>query len=312
VLLALRWVPETRDPDAAPHLDVAGSALAALGLAGLTWGFTAWPARGGSDPAVVVALVGGLAALVGFVLVERRARHPLMPLHLFRSRALSATNGATFLVYAALAGVFFFEVVSLQVVAGFAPLAAGVALLPVTGLMLLLSPRGGALADRIGPRIPMTAGPIVSAVGVFLLADVSDATTYWADVFPGAVLLALGLCLLVAPLTTTALASAQERYAGLASGINNAVARAAALMAIAILPLVAGVGSSLVDPLTLAPAHRIAMMVCVGLMIGGAVLSALFVPSSFAAVRASASGAGAAPGAPSATPTAAVPEDPTA
>ena len=163
--------------------------------------------------------------MVGFVVVEHRSTHPMLPLRIFRSRALSATNLITFVVYGALGGVFFFLVITLQVVAGFSALAAGLAPLPVTILMLLLSARSGTLAGRIGPRIPMTAGPLVCAVGATLLAGVGPDATYATDVLPGVVVLGLGLSLTVAPLTATALASADNRHAGIASGVNDAGAR---------------------------------------------------------------------------------------
>ena len=223
--------------------------------------------------------------MVGFVVVEHRSTHPMLPLRIFRSRALSATNLITFVVYGALGGVFFFLVITLQVVAGFSALAAGLAPLPVTMLMLLLSARSGTLAGRIGPRIPMTAGPLVCAVGATLLAGVGPDATYATDVLPGVVVLGLGLSLTVAPLTATALASADNRHAGIASGVNNAVARAAGLMAIAILPLAAGVGSSLIDPTTLAPANHNSMLICAGLLATGGLLALLTIPSSFAALR---------------------------
>lgn len=286
IAVGLRHVPESSDPDAARRLDLPGTALGALGLAGLTYGFIAWPESGPTAPAVIVPLVAGVLCLVGFVLVEHRSTHPVVPLHLFRSRAFSATNVVTFLVYAALSGIFFFLAITLQVVAGYSPLASGVASLPVTVLMLLFSARGGALADRIGPRILMAAGPLVCAAGAVLLAPIGAGAPYLTAVLPGVTLLGIGLCLVVAPLTTTALASAEDRHVGVASGVNNAVARAAGLMAVAALPLVAGLGTSLVDPVTLGPAHRVSMLVCAGLMLAGGLLSAATIPPSFEQVRA--------------------------
>ncbi|QTE29472.1 MFS transporter [Pengzhenrongella sicca] len=285
IAVALRHIPESSDPDAARSIDVAGAVTGALGLAGLTYGFTAWPDRGGLDPLVLAALAAGVAGLVGFVLIERHSRHPMLPLEVFRSRAFSATNLVTFVVYAAIGGVFFFLVLTLQVVTGFSPLAAGLAALPVTLLMLVLSARSGALASRIGPRLPMSVGPLVCAAGVALLAGVGADSTYVADVLPGVVIFGLGLSLTVAPLTATALASASDRHAGIASGVNNAVARAAGLMAVAVLPLAAGVGSSLLDPAMLGPAHRTAMLLCAGLLAAGGLLAFATIPASLAAVR---------------------------
>lgn len=285
IAVALRHVPESADPEAARRIDGSGAVIGALGLAGVTYGLTAWPARGATDPLVLGALAVGIVGMIGFVLVEARSTHPMLPLAIFRSRALSATNLVTFVVYGALGGVFFFLVITLQVVAGFSPLAAGLSPLPVTVLMLLLSSRAGALAERIGPRIPMSVGPGVCAVGAVLLAGIGPGATYAADVLPGVVVFGLGLSLTVAPLTATALASADDRHAGIASGVNNAVARAAGLMAIAVLPLAAGVGSSLVDPTTLAPAHHSSMLICAGLLAAGGLLALATIPSSLAAVR---------------------------
>ncbi len=285
VVAAVRHVPESVDPLAEGRLDVAGVALSAVGLAGLTYAFTAWPERGSGDPLVWASLVLGAVGLVAFMLVERATANPLVPLRLFRSRAFSSTNAATFLIYAALSGVFFFAVITLQVVSGYSPLEAGLAMLPVTVLLILLSSRSGALAERIGPRIPMTAGPLVCAGGTLLLASIGPEAVYVTEVLPGAVVLGLGLVLTVAPLTATALASVAGRHVGIASGVNNAVARAAGLMAIAVLPLVAGVGETLLDPVTLAPAHRTAMFVCAGLMLAGGLVAFSGVPSSYGALR---------------------------
>jgi EmrB/QacA subfamily drug resistance transporter len=274
-----RHVPESRDAAAGSGIDVAGVLTGAAGLAGLTYGCTAWPAHGPGDPMVLAALAVGVTGLVAFVLVEHRSAHPMLPLEVFASRAFSAANAVTFLVYAANGGVFFLVVLNLQVVAGFSPLAAGVALLPVTGLMLLLSARSGALAQRIGPRIPMTAGPLLCAVALVLLSRIGPGASYPLQVLPPVVLFGLGLALLVAPLTATALDALGDARAGIASGVNNAVARAAGLLAVAVLPLAAGLGGgSLTDPADLRPAYRAAMLLCAGLMAAGAAVAAAFVP----------------------------------
>jgi EmrB/QacA subfamily drug resistance transporter len=279
VVLALRYVPESRDPEAAPRLDLAGAALAAAGLAGITYGLTAWPARGLGSPWVLAPLALGAAALAAFLAVERRVAAPMLPLQVFAVRTFAAANAATLAVYAALGGVIFLVVLALQVVAGFAPLPAGVALLPVTLLMLLLSARGGALAQRIGPRLPMTAGPLVCAAAFLFLSRIGPGARYVPDVLPGMILLGVGLSLTVAPLTATALGALDDRHAGLASAINNAVARAAGLLAVALLPLAAGLGRGrLTDPAALAPVYRRAMVLCAGLLIVGAGIALAFIP----------------------------------
>jgi EmrB/QacA subfamily drug resistance transporter len=280
VAVALRHVPESRNPDAPRRLDAGGAFAAAVGLAGLTYGFTAWPALGATSVAVWLPLALGVAGTLGFVLVERRTRYPMVPLEVFRSRPFAAANLVTFAVYAALGGIFFLFVLQLQVVAGFEPLRAGIALLPVTALMLLLSARAGALAERIGPRVPMSVGPVVCAGGLLLLARVGAGASYARDVLPGVLLLGLGLSLTVAPLTATALGSVDERHAGVASGVNNAVARAAGLLAVAVLPLAAGFrGGTLTDPATLAPTYRTAMLISACGLLAAAALSAIAIPS---------------------------------
>ncbi|MET0788865.1 MAG: MFS transporter [Cellulomonas sp.] len=285
VAVTLRHVPESSDANAMKKLDIAGTILGALGLAGLTFGFTRWTEVGTPDAFVLGALAFGVVAMVAFVLAESRAAAPLLPPALFRWRPFAGTNAATLLIYAAISGLFFFLVVTLQVVAGYSPLAAGLAPLPVTVLMLLLSPRAGALSTIIGPKLPMTVGPLVCAVGAALLAGIGTDAPYLTHVLPGILVFGLGLSATVAPLTTTALASAPDHLAGVASGVNNAMARVAGLLAIAVLPLVAGVGSSLTDPTTLQPANRVAMLACAGLLVGGAVISLLTVPSNADAVR---------------------------
>lgn len=285
VLVALRHIPESADPDAPARLDVSGALLAAASLAGLTYGFTAWPTLGGGSLGVITSLSIGFATLVGFVVNETRSAHPMLPMSVFRSKTFSATNVVTFGVYAALGGVFFFVIVNLQVVAGYPPLRAGISLLPVTALMLLLSARMGALATRIGPRIPMTVGPLVCAVGLVLLSRVGPGANYVTDVLPGALVLGLGLSTTVTPLTATALASVEGRHAGVASGVNNAVARIAGLLAVAILPLASGLGASLTDPVALHPAYQRSMIICAALVAAGGLLALATIPSSFERIR---------------------------
>jgi EmrB/QacA subfamily drug resistance transporter len=285
ILVGARHIPESADPQAARQLDLGGAALAALALAGLTYGFTAWPVRGGSDPLVLGALVIGVVALAGFVAAERRSKHPMLPPDIFSSTTFTATNLVTFAVYAALGGVFFLVVINLQVVSGFSPLAAGTALLPVTILMLVLSARAGALATRIGPRLPMGLGPLVCGLGLILLSRIGPDASYATDVLPGVIVLGLGLSLTVAPLTATALESVEERHAGLASGVNNAVARVAGLLAVAILPLASGLGTSLTDPAALEPAYRTSMLICAVLLFAGGALALATIPSTFAGIR---------------------------
>ena len=278
VLVTVRHVPESSDPEASHSLDVVGAALGAVGLGALTYGLIAWQEHGLGSPVVLVTLLGGLAGLAGFVWREHAARAPMLPLGIFSSAAFSATNVVTFAVYGALGGLFFFLVLTLQVVSGFSPIAAGAALLPVTVLMLLLSSRMGALSARIGPRRPMTVGPLVAAAATLWLTRIDASATYLGDVLPPVSLFGLGLSVTVAPLTATVLAAAPDRHAGIASGVNNAVARVAGLLAVAALPLVVGLdGAAYADPVLLRPAYRTAMLVCAGLLAAGGVLAALLV-----------------------------------
>ena len=280
LVVAGRHVPESRSPMAAQKFDVAGVVTGAIGLAGLTYGFTAWTARGPGDPVVLISLFLGVGGLAAFVLSERRSKHPMLPLEIFRNRAFRGANLVTFLTYAANGGVFFLVVVNLQVVSGFSPLDSGIALLPVTVLMLLLSARSGALSQRIGPRIPMTVGPVICAVGLLMMARIGADANYLTTVLPGVIVFGIGLCVLVAPLTATALGSLDDMHAGIASGVNNAVARAAGLLSVAVLPLAAGLGAgNLTDAADLHPVYRNTMMICAGLMIVGAVVAFVTVPN---------------------------------
>ena len=279
-----RHVPESRNPAAPRELDTTGVLTGAAGLGGLTYGFTAWPGNGPTSPQVWIPLLIGVAGLAAFVLTEHHSRHPMLPLTIFRARAFTGANVVTFLVYAANGGVFFLVVLNLQVVAGFSPLASGLALLPVTVLMLLLSARAGALGQRIGPRIPMTAGPLISAAGLLWMSRIGAGASYWTDVLPPVIVFGLGLCLLVAPLTATALGALNDMYAGVASGVNNAVARAAGLLAVAVLPLAAGIGTGdLTDAADLGPTYQNSLMICAALMVTGAAFAAVLIPTRLSA-----------------------------
>jgi EmrB/QacA subfamily drug resistance transporter len=239
LFVTLRHVPESRDPQAGKRPDFAGAATATVGLGGLVYALIQGPAHGWS-PFVVALGVIGAAALVAFPFVEMRVRSPLVPLEIFKSRQFSGANGTTFVVYAALGVALFLVVVELQTVLGYSALAAGTATLPITVLMLFLSPRAGRLSQRIGPRIPMTVGPLIVAVGLVLLAGIGPGTNYFSGILPGLVVFGLGLSLTVAPLTAAVMGSVEENHVGVGSGVNNAVARVAGLLAVAVLPALAG------------------------------------------------------------------------
>ncbi|MCA0144014.1 MFS transporter [Blastococcus sp. LR1] len=277
IVVAARHVPESRDPQAAPRLDWAGTALVAAGLGALTYALTAAGDRG-VVPAVWLGAAVGVLCLTAFVAVERRSRHPLIPPELFADRQFSAANATTLFVYAALGALFVLLVLQLQVVSGFSPLLAGTALLPLTALMLVFSARVGALAQRIGPRPLLTAGPLVAAGGVLLMLRVGPEASYLSDVLPAVTLFGAGLTLLVAPLTATVLDSAEDRHAGVASGVNNAVARAAGLLAVAVVPAAAGLGGEdYTDPTAFAAGFRAAVVILAGLLVAGALVSFAFV-----------------------------------
>ena len=273
IAMAARHVPETRDPTASGRLDIPGAVLAALGLAGTTYALIEGPERGIS-PLIVLTGAGGLIALVAFLLAERRSANPMMPLGIFSSRQFSAANLVTFTVYAALGGVFFLLVAFLQISLGYSAIAAGAASLPITFLMLVFSARSGALAQRIGPRLPLTVGPFVIAAGLLLMTRIDPGDSYVSSVLPAVIVFGSGLTLVVAPVTATVLAAADARHSGIASGINNAVSRVAGLVAVAVLPLIAGLtGDSFYDPAAMADGFHVAMVACAGLAALGGVLA---------------------------------------
>lgn len=266
VLVALRHVPESRDPNAAGKLDVPGALVVAVALGALTLGLI------DTMPLLIVA---GVVLLGAFVLIELRSDHPLVPPSLFSSRVFTAANLVTLAVYAALGGVFFLLVLELQLVAGYSPLMSGVATVPVTLIMLVLSAPAGRWAQVHGPRIPMTAGPLLAAAGLVLLLRIGPDTGYLTDVLPGVLVFGLGLAVLVAPLTGAVLGAVPAGEAGIASGVNNAVARTAQLLAVAALPGLVGISDALDDPAAFDDGFAAAMWLCAGLLVTGAVLAAV-------------------------------------
>lgn len=272
LLVTTRHVPESRDPERVAGFDVTGAALVVLGLGAVT--FALIEAGAVSSGYVAGAAVLGTAALGLFVWQERRSRHPLLPLRVFGSRVFSVANAMTLLVYGGLGIMTFFLVLQLQVTSGYSPLAAGLSMLPLTIAMLLLSSRSGALATKIGPRWQMSVGPLLCGVGVLLLRGVDRTAPYFTVVLPGVLVFSLGLVALVAPLTATVLAAAPDRAAGLASGINNAVARTGSLLAVAALPALVGInGQAYLQPAAFTAGYDAAMAICAGLLIAGGAVS---------------------------------------
>lgn len=279
VIMARRHVPETRDPRAGGHLDIRGAVVAALGLGGTTYALIEGPGQA-LTALVAFAGVGGVFALIAFIVAEGTSPNPMMPLDIFASRQFTAANLVTFVVYAALSGVFFLLVAFLQIALGYSPMAAGAASLPVTLLMLTLSAPSGALSQRIGPRIPLTVGPLVIAAGMLLMTRIGPGDSYVPTILPSVIVFGLGLTLVVAPVTATVLAAADARHSGLASGVNNAVSRVAGLLAVAVLPAIAGLtGTRFYDPPAMAHGFRIAMVTCAGLAVAGGVLAGLTIRS---------------------------------
>jgi EmrB/QacA subfamily drug resistance transporter len=270
VVIAIRHVPESRDPQAARHFDLLGASLGAIGLGAITYALIEAGTRSAST--ITIAAVIGVVTLAAFVSSQRRRANPMVPPALFTSRVFNASNLLTLVVYGALGALSFLLVLQLQVVVGYEPLVAGLATLPITIVMLILSGRSAALAARIGPRIQMTLGPLLCAVGAVLLVRIDADASYWIDVLPGMTLFAFGLVCLVAPLTATVLAAAPDRWAGIASGVNNAIARAGSLLAVAALPVAVGLtGDDYDDPIAFNDGYQAAMMVCAVLLVLGGI-----------------------------------------
>lgn len=271
VWFSRRYVPESCDESTGGRRPgLLGSALCAAGLAGLTAALVEAPVRGAGSSVVVITAVLGVAALAGFVWLQFVSADPLVPPSLFTVRTFTVANLLTFVVYAALGGVMMLLVLQLQVSLGYSPTAAGSASLPITAIMLVLSGRSGALAQRIGPRAQLVVGPLMIAMGILLMTRIAPGASYVAAVLPAVVVFGLGLATVVAPVTATVLASAPEQRAGVASGVNNAVARAGSLLAIAVLPAIAGLtGAAYSNPAALTAGWRISLYVCAALCAAG-------------------------------------------
>jgi EmrB/QacA subfamily drug resistance transporter len=275
IVIAARHVPESRAPGPQQPLDAAGAATISLALAGLTYGLIAASEDGWTSPTVLGSLLAGAALLVAFCVIELRSSHPMLPLTIFRTRQFSAANAVTFVVYGALGGALFLVPVVLQVVSGYSALAAGTALLPLTAIMLAGSARSAALSARIGPRLQMTVGPIVIGLGMVLFTRVQGNADYLTEVLPAVIVLGLGLVCNVAPLTATALSAAPAEHSGIASAVNNDVARTASLIAVAVLPALAGItGDVYQNPAALTSGFHTAVLIAGGAAAAGGLLAA--------------------------------------
>ena len=269
-------VPESKDDSAVESpLDIGGAALTALALGGITFALIQGP-EGGLGTIDVFAAVTGLLALAVLVRVERRSADPMVPFRLFSNRPFATANLMTLLVYGGMGIVFFLLSIQLQVTAGWTPLEAGLAFVPATVLLLLFSAQAGSLAQRIGPRIPLSVGPLLIAGGMLLMARIGPEATFVGDVFPAVAVFGVGLVASVAPVTATALGSVPDRRSGAASGANNAIARTGQLLAVAAVPPLVGLtGDALNSPAALDAAFPDAMVVGAGLVAAGAVVAAL-------------------------------------
>ncbi|RZB14545.1 DHA2 family efflux MFS transporter permease subunit [Streptomyces sp. F001] len=283
VPIALRHVPESvgaASPEAKKAertarrqhgFDLPGAVLGALTLGLATYALT--EARTGGV-VVTVTAIAAVVAGVAFVTVERRSSDPMMPLSLFSSRQFTSVNLTTLCVYAGLGGFFFLTTLQLQIVVGYSALQAGAAMLPNTMIMLLFSSHAGELARRTGPRLPLSVGPLVCAVGMMMMLRVGPGTSYLTDVLPALLIIGAGMATMVAPLTVTLLSSVDDRNAGVASGINNAAARASGLVAVAALPLLVGMGPDAYrSGVAFDASFSRAMPLCAALLCGGALLA---------------------------------------
>ena len=260
IVCAHAAIPETRDPHAKRSLDLVGAALAVVGLAASTWALTEAGPRGWSDAGVLTAGAVAVAAIASFVRRMLHTDDPLVPPALFRDRTFTVVNLQTVLLYSALGVSFFLVSYELQVATGWTALKAGVALLPATGLMLLLSASSGALAQKIGPRLQLTAGPLLVAAGLLLLARIGSDASWVTDVLPGAVVFGLGLVTFVAPLSATVMAASDRDHVSVASGVNNAIARAASLSALSVIPVISGL-SGATQPSQITHAFRLGLVI---------------------------------------------------
>jgi EmrB/QacA subfamily drug resistance transporter len=265
--IAARHLPESRSPAAPRRPDILGTAAVTVGLAGVIYALIEAPSRGWTLGTVAAAVIG-TAALVAFPLIERRVRSPLLPPQLFRSRQFTGANLTTLAVYTAVGGALFLLALQLQESLHYSALAAGLATMPTTVIMLIGSPWAGAFAQRTGPRLPMTVGPLIAAVGVALMARIVPGASYVGAVLPAVVVFGVGLAITVAPLTAAVLSAVSDAYAGIASGVNNAIARVAGLIAVAVLPLAAGIRAGPGQPL--GPGFSLAMLITAAIcVIGG-------------------------------------------
>lgn len=243
ITLAMTKVPESSDPESGRRLDLPGSIAAAGGLGGLVYMLIEGPGKGFAKPSTLSAGIVGGVLLIAFVVIERRSKVPMVPGAIFRSKQFTGANLTTALVYAGLYGVSFLVTLQLQVRLHYSPLEAGFAGMPITLLLLFLSPYAGRLSMRFGPRLPMTIGPIVIGIGNYMMGQIRPGDHYLSGVFPSQIVFGLGLSLMVAPLTAAMLAAIEKRHMGVGSAINNAVARVGGLLAIALLPALVGVRS---------------------------------------------------------------------
>ena len=267
VWIAVRHMPESRDPTAQGSPDVIGTAAVTVGLTGAIYALIEIPSRGWTFVTVTAAVIGA-AALVAFPLIEQRVRSPVLPLKLFRSRQFTGANLTTLAVYTAVGGALFLLALQLQQSLHYSALATGLSMLPMTIIMLIGSPWAGARGQRAGPRLPMTVGPLIAAAGLALMARVVPGATYLNAVLPAVVVFGIGLAITVAPLTAAVLSAVPDTYAGTASGVNNAISRVAGLLAVAVLPVAAGIRAGADQPL--GPGFSLAMLICaVACVIGG-------------------------------------------